>query len=294
MSSKTILILGITGMLGYTLFRQLSQNTALDVHGTARTINGLEQGFPDPLTKKLSLGIDVTDLGSVTNLLSKLHPDIVINCIGIIKQLPIAKDPLPTISINALFPHQLAKACKDIGATMIHISTDCVFSGKKGNYCEEDNSDAEDLYGRSKFLGEVYYEHCVTLRTSIIGHELKSHHGLIEWFLAQEGKAPGYTHAIYTGFPTIELASIIEHQVIPNKELKGLYHVASAPISKYELLRLVAARYEKKIEIIQTRTVVCDRSLNAARFQKATGYQAPSWDMLVEKMYQNYNAFFKL
>ena len=176
--------------------------------------------------------------------------------------------------------------CRSAGARMIHISTDCVFDGKKGNYTENDSSTADDLYGRSKFLGEVAYPpHCLTLRTSIIGHELKGKLGLVEWFLAQEGKVRGFTHAIYSGFPTIEFARIITDYILPRPELTGVYHVSSDPVSKYDLLNLVAKKYGKKIEIEPYDDFRQDRSLDSSLFRRLTGYMPPSWPELVDQMH---------
>ena len=289
-SHKKILILGATGMLGHTLFTSFSQQSNCEIYATARDQAGLSQWFPPQLVRKIVTNVDADNFSSVQHALDLLKPDIVINCIGIIKQLQVAKDPVISITMNALFPNRLARACKDVGSRMIHISTDCVFSGTKGNYLESDIPDATDLYGRTKLLGEVDHPHCVTLRTSIIGHELKGKHGLIEWFLAQEGKVRGFTKAIYSGFPTVEIGSVISKYVIPNKELHGLYHVSSDPISKYDLLRLVAERYGKKIEIESFADFVLDRSLNSNRFRDATGYKPPSWHNLVEKMYQDFKS----
>jgi len=171
---------------------------------------------------------------------------------------------------------------------MIHIGTDCVFSGEKGNYLESDVPDATDLYGRTKLLGEVDSPHCVTLRTSIIGHELSGRHGLIEWFLAQEGCVRGFARAVFTGLPTVELAGIVAERVFPNEGLSGLYHVSSAPISKYELLRLVMERYGKRIRIDRDEAFVCDRSLDSSRFREATGYHPPTWPEMVSRMHADF------
>lgn len=171
---------------------------------------------------------------------------------------------------------------------MIHISTDCVFSGTKGNYTESDVSDATDLYGRTKYLGEVEYPHCVTLRTSIIGHELRTDLSLVDWFLNQTGTVKGFTKAIYTGFPTVEMERIITNHVIPNEDLRGTYHVSSAPISKYDLLSLVKSVYRKQIDIEKFDNFVLDRSLDSSKFQLVTGYKPPSWDTMVEDMYADF------
>jgi dTDP-4-dehydrorhamnose reductase len=222
--------------------------------------------------------------------LASVQPDVVINCIGIIKQLLLADDPLSAITTNALLPHRISLISRTVGARVIHISTDCVFNGKKGMYTENDQSNAEDLYGRTKYLGEINYPHCVTLRTSIIGHELKGKYGLIEWFLSQTQKVRGFRKAIYSGFPTIELARIILEYVLPNPALNGIYHVSSEPISKYNLLRLVAERYGKAIEIEPYDDFMQDRSLDSTIFRKATGYQPPSWDELIEMMHNDFLA----
>jgi len=283
-----ILIFGSTGMLGHTLFMRFSEGSNMNVFATARDTGGLSPWFAPEMLAKILGGVDADDFNSVQRAIHEVRPDIVINCVGIIKQLPNAKDPVISITINSLFPHQLAEVCKAIGARLIHISTDCVFAGDKGNYTESDRPDAVDLYGRSKLLGELDYPPCLTLRTSIIGHELKGKFGLIEWFLAQEGKVRGFTNAIYSGFPTVEMARIIADFVIPNPNLEGLYHVSSEPISKYNLLKLVAERYSKKIEIDPHADFVLDRSLNSNRFRNATGYRPPSWQELVDGMYRDY------
>ncbi len=283
------MILGVTGMLGHTLFRDFAQHPDFAVTGTARRREGLDRYFAPHLLENVVTGVDAFRFETVREVIEKVRPDTVINCIGIIKQLKEAYDPVTSIAINALFPHQLAKACAETGSRVIHISTDCVFSGQRGHYTEEDPSDAIDLYGRSKFLGELHhYDHAVTLRTSIIGHELDTRYGLIEWFLAQQGQVKGFTRAIYTGFPTAEMARIMAGYVIPNPQLKGLYQVASDPIDKYTLLGQVAQAYGKEIVIQPEDGFFCDRSLNGRKFAEATGYVAPAWPELVRGMHQHF------
>ncbi len=280
----SVLILGATGMLGSSLLRFFAHK-GIETHATARSRDGLERWFPPKLKKRFHTPVDANDLGSVFRVLNDLRPDIVINCIGVIKQLGAAKDPLQCISVNALFPHRLAKECERVSARLIHISTDCVFSGKQGMYTEDNFPDCDDLYGRSKLLGEVNCPGTVTLRTSIIGHELNTSFSLISWFLQQDGSVHGYSNAIFSGFPAIEIARIIAELVIPNLELTGLYHLSSEPISKYNLLRLVAKEYEKVIKIVPYDEFVCDRSLDSSRFRQATGYSSPSWPELVAMMH---------
>ncbi len=288
MSKKRILIFGVTGMLGHTLFKSLSKNSAFDVFGTSRNTAGLGKFFSAEELGRVRNLVDADNFDSIMRAMASIQPDIIINCIGLIKQLPIAKDPLTTITVNAQLPHRMSMIARAATARMIHISTDCVFSGTKGNYTEADSSDATDLYGRSKYLGEVEYPHCITLRTSIIGHELKTELSLIDWFLSQTGTTKGFTRAIYTGFPTIEMEKIITNYVIPNEKLSGMYHVSSDPISKYDLLNIVKAVYKKQITIEAFDEFAIDRSLNSERFQRATGYKAPTWEEMVKDMYADF------
>lgn len=286
---KRVLILGCTGMLGHMLFTKLTSCTDIEVYGTTRLPSSMPRWFsPDDIRRIKEGVVDADNFDSVIRALASVQPHVVINCVGLIKQLPLASDPLSAITVNSLLPHRISLICRTAGARMIHVSTDCVFNGDKGNYTEGDHSDAKDLYGRSKFLGEVEYSHCVTLRTSIIGHELKGKFGLIEWFLAQEGRVKGFSNAIFSGLTTIELTRIISDHVLPNTELKGVYHVSSDSISKYELLKLVAERYGKKIEIEKYEDFRQDRSLDSTKFRQATGYKPPSWQELIDKMYQDY------
>lgn len=278
-----VLILGASGMLGNAMLRILSQSKACEVRGTARSA-GVLRHFEPSLAQRIVTGIDVENVDALTTLLADVRPSVVVNCIGLVKQLAQADDPLSALPINALLPHRLARLCGLVGARFVHISTDCVFNGRKGSYLESDPSDAEDLYGRSKYLGEVAYPHSITLRTSIIGHELSSAHGLVGWFLAQEGTVKGYRKAIFSGLPTVELSRIVRDVVLPQPGLSGLYHVAAEPIAKYNLLQLVRDAYGKTIAIEPDDSVAIDRSLNAERFQKATGYVAAPWPELVARM----------
>jgi dTDP-4-dehydrorhamnose reductase len=206
--------------------------------------------------------------------------------VGLVKQLAEAEDPLAALPINALLPHRLSRLCSLVGARLVHISTDCVFSGAKGCYREGDMPDAQDLYGRSKLLGEVTGDaHAITLRTSIIGHEIGRAHGLVGWFLEQSGTVNGYRRAIFSGIPTVELACIIRDRVLPNRQLQGLYHVSAAPIDKLSLLQTVASQYRHAVEIIPDDRVNIDRSLDSSRFRNATGYTPPDWPELVRRMH---------
>lgn len=280
-----ILILGASGMLGNAMLRTLAESSTIDVFGTARSAS-VRRYFSPELGELILPGIDVENVDSLSRVLAEVKPQVVVNRIGLIKQLAEADDPLAALPINAMLPHRLARLCALGGARLVHISTDCVFAGTRGNYLESDPSDALDLYGKSKFLGEVAYPHTITLRTSIIGHELASAHGLVGWFLAQENSVKGYARAIFSGLPTVELARVVRDVVLPRPDLSGLYHVASTPISKLDLLRLVAEIYGKAIEIVPDEQVAIDRSLDAERFHAATGYVAPPWPDLVKRMFE--------
>ena len=280
-----VLILGASGMLGNTVLRMLSQKDYYTVTGTIRS-----EQYIDILPKKVRdlvvCGIDADNQDSLMRLFEKVRPDVVINCTGLVKQLADVNNPLVALPINSLFPHRLAHICALSGARLVHMSTDCVFTGKKGMYTEDDLPDATDLYGVSKRLGEVNYSNAVTLRTSIIGHELNGSRSLIDWFLSQKVAIKGYRQAIFSGLPTIEIARIICEFVIPHTQLKGVYHVSSNPISKYDLLLLVAKIYEKKIDINEDNDFVIDRSLDSTKFREETGYNPPSWESLITLMHK--------
>lgn len=279
-----ILVLGASGMLGNAVLRVMDEKQDWEVFGTVRSSN-VSRLFSDRVAMRLISGCDVENHDALVKVFVETRPNVVINCIGLIKQLADAEDPLLVIPINSLLPHRLVGLCNLVGARLVHMSTDCVFSGEKGGYSESDPSDAKDIYGKSKLLGEVDYPCAITLRTSIIGHELQSAHGLIDWFLSQQGRCKGYNRAIFSGLPTVVLAKIIRDVVIPRPDLSGVYHVAAKPISKYDLLSLVADVYNKSIEIEPDDKLVIDRSLNGERFRQATGSVVPEWPELIKIMH---------
>lgn len=284
-----VLIFGASGMLGHVMYETLAASSHLEVYGTLRSAT-LKSRFPANLQSRLIDGVSIDDMDRIADLMSSNRPDVVINCVGLVKQLAESNDPLLILPTNSLFPHQLSRLCKQSGARLIQISTDCVFSGQRGNYCEDDVPDAIDLYGRSKWMGEVVADHAITIRTSIIGRELSSPHSLIEWFLSQSGHVKGYTKAMFSGLPTVELSTVVRDVILTRPDLHGLFHVASAPICKYDLLQLVAATVGKPCEIVPDDSLVIDRTLNASLFHERTGYTPPDWPTLVEKML-NYKAF---
>lgn len=279
-----IVILGGTGMLGFQMVRECAARD-LDYYTLLRNPAPLPDIFRQSQSSRIKIIDDASNWDLLESTLTEIKPDYVINCIGIVKQSHLADAHLDSISINSLLPHKLEYFGQKIGYRFIHISTDCVFRGDRGNYAEEDVSDAVDLYGRSKYLGEVDYGCGITLRTSIIGHEIsRPHTGLLEWFLAQSGSVDGYPEAIFSGFTTNELSRIILDKVIFNHLKTGLYHVASQPISKYELLKLFSEVYEMEIEIKPSYRVQIDRTLNGSNFDKICGYQAPDWLKMIEQM----------
>jgi dTDP-4-dehydrorhamnose reductase len=278
-----VLILGGSGMLGHKLWQALSGR--FDTRATFRQSPELyaRLGLFDP---SRSIGhVSAQDFDGVVRALAAVRPDVVVNCVGIVKQDAAAKDPYQSINTNALFPHRLAQACIASGARLIHISTDCVFTGRSGNYKETDTADAEDLYGRTKWLGEVDYERCLTIRTSMIGRELQGAHGLVEWFLSQRGQCVrGFKRAVFSGFTTEALASIIGDVIAGHVSLRGVWHVAAEPVNKFDLLTLVKEAFSLDIEIEPDETFVCDRSLDGVRFRQETGFMPPTWPEMIERM----------
>lgn len=279
----TVLVLGASGMLGNAVLRLFAQSPGFNVVGTVRTSDARNL-LPQALHPRILVGVNVEDTDNLLRLFSNVRPHVVINCIGLVKQLAAADDPLAAIPINSLLPHRLVRLCGISGARLVHMSTDCVFAGTRGLYRESDVPDAKDLYGRSKLLGEVHEQAGITLRTSIIGTELNSAHGLIGWFLAQRVRVKGFRRVVFSGVPTVELARVIRDFVLPRPGLHGLYHVSSAPINKYELLGLVAREYGVSIAIEPDDQLVIDRSLDSARFRELTGYAPPAWPDLVRAM----------
>jgi dTDP-4-dehydrorhamnose reductase len=276
-----MLILGAGGMLGHQMWLQLGETQ--DVVGTLRLPHARLQALTTS-RRRLHVGIDARDLPRIETLLEVLRPAAVVNCVGVVKQLPKGQDPETCIQLNSLFPHQLSRLCAAAGIRLIHISTDCVFSGRRGGYREEDEPDAEDFYGRSKALGEVTGRGALTLRTSIIGHELRRGRSLLEWFLAREGEAAGYAGARWNGLTTVELARVVRDRVLARPELEGLYHVASAPLCKDELLRRIAAVYGLGTVVKSQAEPVSDHSLDGSRFAAATGWRVPEWGAMLAEL----------
>ena len=277
-----ILILGGNGMLGHQLFKNLKKNNKVCV--TLRQKLPTYEKYNLFNKENTFYGVDVSNYDKLNKIISEFSPEAVINAVGVIKQRPSSNDREASIEFNALFPHKLAKMCSLSGSRLVHMSTDCVFSGKKGNYKEDDSSDAEDVYGKTKYLGELSASHCITFRTSIIGRELAGKKSLFEWFLAQSGKITGYRKAIFSGFTTIEFSRIVGKVLKEYPEKSGIYHVSSAPISKYELLLLFRKYTNKDIEIGADDNFICDRSLNSTLFRSEFKYSSPEWEIMIEEL----------
>jgi len=283
-----ILVLGASGMIGSVIYKRLHAESFLEVYGVMRNISDAKF-FPAPLQNNLVSCGDLAQNEQISFVLAKVNPEIVINCAGLTKHKRECDDSKLVMPINAAMPHQFSSACNDRNIRFIHISSDCVFSGLKGGYVEDDLPDTLDLYGRSKAIGEVTNGSALTLRTSTIGHELHTTYGLLEWFLSQDKDCLGFSKAIFSGLPSIVFANVIMEFVLPNPHLQGLYHVSADPINKYDLLRLIANIYGKKIEIKKDHEFIIDRSLNYGKFKAATGYKPAAWPELIETMYKNHN-----
>lgn len=277
-----VLVLGVSGMIGRTMFRVLSQGSAWQVSGSVRS-----KSYEGTALGNVFTDIDLINSDHLVKLFNKAKPDVVVNCAGLTKHVLEGNDPISALVMNALLPHRLAAQCAIAGARLIHISTDCVFSGRSGSYQENDETDAFDVYGKTKALGEVTSENAITLRTSTIGHEHGTKFGLLEWFLSQQ-ECKGFKYAIFSGLPTVELARVVRDIVIPNSSLTGLYNVGAKPIDKFSLLNLIVKVYKKNIKIEIEDKFRIDRSLDVEKFSNATGYQAAAWPELIESMYQDY------
>ncbi len=278
-----VLILGASGMLGHKLWQVFQDR--FETWATVRSSCDEYSRFALFHPERLLGGVDALDFYTVVRAFETVKPIAVVNAVGVIKHLPAARDPVLSLTINSLFPRRLAKLCAATSARLIHISTDCVFSGRKGMCPEEDVPDPQDLYDCSKVLGEVDGSKCLSLRTSFVGRELDTAHGLVEWFLSNRGGiVRGYTNAIFSGFPTLILADIIADVIEQHPELSGVYHVSSDAISKYQLLYLLRDAYQVPIEIEPYPDVTVDRSLDSSRFRATTRYVPPPWPEMVEKL----------
>ena len=277
-----VLVLGGAGMLGHQLLRQLQSR-----HDTRVTLRQSLEAYSSCgmfHAGNAFSDVDVCAPGRVEQVLADFRPEVVVNAVGIVKQRPESQDAILSIEVNALLPHRLALDCRAIGARLVHLSTDCVFSGERGNYRESDRPDPVDLYDRSKLLGEVSVENAITLRTSMIGLGLNRKTNLVDWFLAQRGRVQGYRNAIFSGLTTAEIARVIAALIERHPGASGLYHLSAAPISKLDLLSKLRQRLALNLEIVPADEPRIDRSLDSTRFRAAFAYAPPSWDQMLDEL----------
>ncbi|MEZ5047994.1 MAG: SDR family oxidoreductase [Chitinophagaceae bacterium] len=282
------MVLGATGMLGHKLVQEMS--------GAHSVVACLRRPEPSSAIATIApnceqiTGLDVRDPAQLERAIDRAAPDIVLNCAGIVKQQPAAMDPIEVIETNALFPRRLALLTRRRGMRLIHFSTDCVFSGRKGMYSELQAGDATDLYGRSKLLGEPELDNCLVLRSSIIGHELRGQFGLLEWFRSRKGQqAEGFSQVFFSGLTTLAIARLVNEIVDHHRDLSGLRHVASERISKFDLLSAINDRYQLGIQLSRNEQVRCDRSLDASKLLGEVGWRAEAWPVMVDEMYQDFH-----
>ena len=280
-----ILILGSSGLLGNTLTKYFFEKSNYKTYGYLRDSSKLKF-FKKKYISRLSVIQNVLKINDLRRKIKELSPEVIINCIG--QTNKISGQNLNNIenfiNINSLFPFRLKEICDEIQARLIHFSSDCVFSGEKGFYSEKDNPDPTDIYGKSKLLGELNNKNIITIRKSVIGHELDSKKGLLEWFLNQEESVEGFKEAIFSGLTVLELARIIDMYILPNRDINGIIHLSAEPISKYELLEIIAKQYNKLIKIKPNKEIKIDRSLNSEYFKKLTGYKSDPWPLLINSM----------
>ncbi|MDC0863355.1 SDR family oxidoreductase [Candidatus Pelagibacter sp.] len=280
-----ILILGSTGLLGSTLLKYFSKKKNFQCFGAIRKdldIDKLKNIKNIKLYK-----INYNNKKNILKIFNEIKPDLIINCIGVVKQITHKKKLSEIVKVNSFFPHYLAELISlQKKIRLIHFSTDCVFLGQKGNYKEDDLPDAHDIYGRSKLLGELSYRNTLTLRTSIIGHELETNYSLLNWFLSQKKSIEGYKNAFFSGLSALEVANFLDKFIIPNKKIEGIFHLSGKVISKYNLLNLIKVVYKKDIKININRKMKIDRSLNSNSLKRITGYKPKSWNKIIKEMFE--------
>ncbi len=270
-------------MLGHALWLRLSGD-----HETFGTVRGDEFALSEKCAlfrknvQNIMGGVNVLNDDDLKRAIDAAEPEVIVNCAGIVKQLPGAKYPVSSIAVNALFPHRLAGVCAERNIRLIHISTDCVFSGRNGGYIETSYPDADDLYGRTKYLGEVTGSNCLTIRTSLVGRQLSGAGGLFEWFLSHKGKVRGYRKAIFSGLTVYAMADVIKTLIEKHPALEGMYHVSGEKISKYDLLNRLRRSLGLDIGLVPDDTIVIDRSLDSTRFRRCTRIYIPTWEEMME------------
>jgi dTDP-4-dehydrorhamnose reductase len=278
---KRVLVFGGGGMLGHEAIRVLGGD-----HDVSATVRDPAAAASQDLGAPLH-AFDARRPEGLPSVLEASGAEVAVNCIGIVKQLPEGSQPVPAISVNSLFPHQLAEACAARGVRLVHVSTDCVFSGElpaPARYTEAHAADARDLYGRSKLLGEMDDPEAdaLTLRTSIIGWELGRSTGLLEWLVSQRGQPiRGFANALFSGLTTRALARVIGTVIADLPQLRGLYQVSSEPISKYDLVAALNDALGLGCTIERVEEPRVNRVLDSGRFRAATGMTIPTWPEMI-------------
>ena len=274
---KKVLILGISGLLGNSIFTYFINKKSFKIVGVNRKNKKFNKN-----SKLIQIIEKIDDQKSLRNIIKKNNPDYLINCIGIVKNSTNPKSILETFYVNSILPKYIEKLSEIYNFKLIHISTDCVFKGDKGNYDESYFPDAEDIYGISKSLGECDNKSSLTIRTSIIGHSDRDKRGLLEWFLSQKKPIRGYNKAFFSGFTTLELAKIIHNNIIKENNFQsGIFHLSSKKISKFDLLKKINKLYKKNIRIVNDKKFVIDRSLKSTMFKKKIKYKTKNWDQML-------------
>lgn len=275
--NKIVLILGGNSMIGNQLFKFLLKKGIK----TFRTLKNIKKN--DIFSFQYN---PLKNFNGILKILKETQPDYIINSIGITKFRKEIKCYKSTIFLNSIYPHKLSFLCFKNKINLIHLSTDCVFSGNNGNYLDNDFPDSEDWYGISKALGEIRgMRNCLTLRTSFIGYEINNKKGFFEWILNSKKKIQGFRKAIYTGFTTVELSKIIYEIIRRRFFLSGLYNVSSYKINKYQLIKTIINVFGLRIKLIANNKFTCDRSLNSKAFFKKIKYKVPTWNKMIKEIY---------
>lgn len=275
-----VIILGAGGMFGHVLFTESKKK--FETIGTVNTSHFTSDG--------VLVHVNVFHLEQVKKIITEFKPQIVVNAVGVTKQSKMMGEENLPLYLNAQFPHLLLTLAHQYKFKVLHISTDCVFSGKKGSYTEDDQPDPVDLYGKTKLDGEINDPHSLTLRTSIIGHEIRTQNGLVEWFLHQSNHCKGYKKAIFSGFPTIVLTDFLLNKIFPAMldGMSGLYNFSTDAINKFDLLNLIAHTYGKKITIEPDSSLVVDRSLDSSVFKTKMNFSTPDWETMIKNMHSHF------
>ena len=286
-----ILIIGLSGMMGHRLFTYLQEQNCYDLYSTTTTNFKIKYPNFKIFNKKKIFYLKEQDISFFEKIFSNVKPDIVINCSAILKESLFHENPVKYIEINSIYPHKISLLSKKYNFRFIHFSTDIVYGDVNGLSSENSNININSIYATTKFLGEVTYNDSLSIRTSIIGHQLRGNSGFLEWFLNTDNKVVnGFSKVIYSGFTTNEMSKVFHNYIIPNNNLSGIINISSNPISKYELLQIIKTYYKIESEIINDKSIFSNRSLNSSSFREKTGYSPPSWDMMIKEMFKDYLA----